>query len=214
MRSILDIIFSILIFGMLVLSIPSQAVILTTDETTFLDSSAIVSTETFNSMVDTIFPTKSVTIDSVTYTDVAASSWAVEETNFGIVALFSTDSGEANTIEFEDKGFVKAIGFNIIPFGFTTGEPFFEFTFDVQERRGGPTTFTSRPIPGQKNFFGFSSGLGLQKITVFQQPGQGGRTNWSYDDISRSAIVPEPTTLSLLSLGLAGLGFARRKMQS
>ena len=206
MRSVLDIIFSILIFGMSVLSIPSQAVILSTDETKFIDSSAIVSTETFNSMEDTIFPTKSVTIDSVTYTDIAASSWAVEETNFRIVALFSTDSVEANTIEFEDKGFVKAIGFNIIPFG---GKPFFEFTFDVQESRGGSTTFTSRPIPGHKNFFGFSSGVGIQKIAVFQQLGQGGRTNWSYDDVSRSAIVPEPTTLVLLCFGLTVVGLIR-----
>lgn len=197
-RNFLSILTSIgLTLGSVILATPSQAVTLITDENDFLASSPIVSTETFDSLLGNRFPGPSVTLDLVTYSDDAASSWEVEETNFNIISLFSIDSVEPTTISFGDSRFVEAIGFNLIPWGFATGQPFYEFQFQVEEHGGELTTFSSRPTPGRKNYFGFNSEAGIRMITVFQPLGQGGRTNWSYDDVSRSVVESIPMTIDI-----------------
>ena len=62
-------------------------------------------------------------------------------------------------------------------------------------------------------FFAVSDPLDLISIS-FENIGFGGaRTAWGFDNVTTAAI-PEPTTLALLSLGLAGKGFARNKKLS
>ncbi|MFA5925095.1 MAG: hypothetical protein WC856_28080 [Methylococcaceae bacterium] len=132
--------------------------------------------------------------------------------------LFGGDYSEPiNVLTFGENELVDAIGFTIIPSGFNTGELFFKFDFIVEEADGALATFSSRPQPGSKNFFGFSSEVGIKKLTVLQPPGQRGWTNWAYDDVSRSVIsaIPYPSVLSLLAIDTLSAGYlALKRKQS
>lgn len=179
--------------GSVIHAIPAIAVTtFTTDTSAFLNSNLIVSTETFDSYLgDSAGPF--VTIDSITYTGTKTPYWRVVERNSHIYSdnsvLFGGDYSEPmNVLTFGENELVNAIGFNIIPSGFKTGELFFEFDFIVEEADGTLATFSSRPLPGSKNFFGFSSEVGIKKLTVLQPSGKRNWTNWAYDDVSRSAV--------------------------
>lgn len=194
-----------LLFG---LSSPTLAVTLITDQSTFLNSNSIVSTETFEDLSEAIFPGQSVTIDSVTYTDTEAPYWGIDNWYTTTSSwLFSNSSNVTKGLNFGKNQFVNAIGFSLIPFT-SMIEKNFEFEFIVEEIDGTITKFSSVPKPSLENFFGFNSTVGIRSLKLFQPPEQGGRTNFAFDNVSRSAVkstsasVPEPSSiLGLLTLG-------------
>jgi hypothetical protein len=60
---------------------------------------------------------------------------------------------------------------------------------------------------------GFLGVTSSEAITSIQWTTTLGRTiNTGIDNVRQGTAVPEPTTLLLLSLGLAGLGFARKRL--
>jgi hypothetical protein len=85
-------------------------------------------------------------------------------------------------------------------------------TFKVTVTGGsGTAVFTE---PSSVNFVGFSDPTGLTSV-VFQNLGTGGSSfgNYSFDNVTTVAAVaavPEPASLPLLALGLAGLGMVLR----
>ncbi|HEY9622882.1 MAG TPA: hypothetical protein V6C78_21170 [Crinalium sp.] len=197
----------------------ASAITLVKDKALFHNSNSIVSIETFDDFGTSIFPGASVTFDSVTYTDLTAPFWVTGSVSPG--ALFS-NAVAPNELSFGINQFTKAIGFDLIPFEKVSITPS-TFEFQVQETNGQTTTFVSVPEPDVKNFFGFSSSKGIQKLTVLQPPSQDGATNFSFDNVSRAAIttattttdVPEPSSiLSLVVFGLMGLGMKLKHKRS
>ena len=74
------------------------------------------------------------------------------------------------------------------------------------------------PEPGYYNFFAFSSNVGIKKLTVLQPAGQGGETNFAFDDVSRGKVrssttsVPEPSSvIAILAGGILGTGITIKK---
>ena len=55
------------------------------------------------------------------------------------------------------------------------------------------------------------SGPGIDHVVFTDDARSFAGTNFRFDDLTLTSKVPEPSTLSLLGLGLAGIGFSRRK---
>ena len=179
-------------------------VILSTDRSLFLSSNPIVSTETFDEFPHpTQFPLSnhSVTIDLVTYFDPAPNpGWRLDEvsiTSSPPNSLFSSLSVEDNIITFDRGGFVRGFGFQFIPFGHPSGADA-RFHFLVNEINGATTDFLRSPPDA---FLGFSSSLGIRTVSVTQESVLGVKTNFAFDDVSRSSV------------GLAGAAFRKRSVR-
>jgi hypothetical protein len=173
---------------------------------------------------DVITPGQTIIIDSITYTDTDNPEWRIFE-GFSIQNpsrnLFSNSLGP-NILTFGENNYVNALGFNLNPFvsTFDADGNIYKFKFEVvvEEIDGAITSFPSVPEPGYYNFFGFSSNAGIKKLTVLQPAGQGGETNFAFDDVSRGKVrssttsVPEPSSvIAILAGGILGTGITIKK---
>jgi hypothetical protein len=211
-----------LLFLLLLLPIHSSAALVLFDsESAFLSAAPIVSTETFDEFqTDTQFTSLAVVIDQVVYSTSSAidiNTWRID------VALHDPPKGFSNALHSNDiaenrltfaGGHVLAFGFSFLGFGFPTDDPF--LGWEIAIREVDDTTTVIGPFDTSLlSYHGFLSDVGIVEILVRDAPGDGAGLNWSYDRVSRSAVVSTPPTLVLFGSGLWGLGIAaarRRKM--
>jgi hypothetical protein len=197
---------------LLVSSTAWASLIVTNDRAVFLSSNPIESTETFDGYSSpTWFPVgeRTVTIDQVVYVDSQQDpAWALEPVSnqhSAPNALLARLSLEDKVILFAVGGYVHAIGWSFIPMSSAPGEDA-RFRFVVQER---DLTSTEVPWAGMSmGFVGLSSNVGIRSILVHQERVDGVRTNYAFDDVSRTRVIPEPT--AALSMGIGVLLFLLR----
>ena len=205
------------------------SVIVYDDEITFLKVAPITSTETFDEFPHLKeFFTPTVTIDAVTY-DVKgpcfsegspAACWVAgidlgggpvtPPNDFGSPFAFGSEA----TTEIGDErisfgGYVTAFGFWFLS-GAILPPPHWQIV--IQEVDGRITT---QGVFSDHEYFGFVSNVGIVNLIVHNFPGDLGKNNWSYDNVSRADIMatPEPGTLSLLTTALVagGIRYLRRR---
>jgi hypothetical protein len=64
----------------------------------------------------------------------------------------------------------------------------------------------------EHRFFGFASPSGIKSVAIRDQPGDDRAISFSIDNVMRTAVVPEPSTLLLAAL--AGLGLVAMRVRS
>lgn len=205
-------------------AMPGASVTVYDDESTFLALNPIESTETFDGYpYNHSFMTPVVTIDSVTYEALpdpfnGESSW-IAGIHFGVPGYVSSpnDFGSNwitdNIMTFGTDQYVDGIGFWLLSGTHRSGVV---WEIVAEESDGSVEVVGVSDWSNDQRYFGFSSPLGIKSITVRDFPGNPGAGNWSYDNVSRTAImpVPEPVTFIIWCiLGVLGVGHVwwRRK---
>jgi hypothetical protein len=170
-------------------------------ESEFFGATEIASTETFDEFPPhTLVYSPAVTIDEIVYeTDGpcpgpgAPACWTIGiHVGPGFVSPpndFGANFGEGITehrIGFGAQRDIHAIGFWFLTGGIFP-PPRWEIV--VHEIDGNDTIEIVEFTSGQR-YFGFVSDVGIGSLTVRDAPGDKGAHNWSYDDVSRSAVFP------------------------
>jgi hypothetical protein len=78
----------------------------------------------------------------------------------------------------------------------------------VTEETGAQTIF-HEATPRRLAYYGFASTDGISRID-FDFPGLR-KMNWSFDNVSRSSIVPEPASVILLGSAMFGMLVIRKR---
>ena len=181
----------LLIICMVMLPISANAGLITyTDRTTFQnDTGILISFEGFNGSLDT-----SIIIDPAGGYQSFWSSKPTEGTHsLGLI--------ENSAVTFTFSAPVYAFGFDVTELNTTA--------VDYSDSAGHILS-TAIPTNFGDQFFGAISDILISSFTL----GSGSDSNgavYFVDALETRAAVPEPATLALFGLGLAGMGFARRK---
>lgn len=172
------------------------AVIFSADRSAFLSANSIAVTNNFDVPAEpTYFPgdQRAVTFDGITFTSALENpSWRISPLSVMAVswpnALWTPPDYGDVTISF-GGGSVSAAGFALSAFGVPCN-----FVFRVSEGDGTLSSFEfANPV---RAYVGFSSDIGITSITVSQEGPSS--SNFSFDDVSRSEIVPEPATAAMM----------------
>lgn len=137
--------------------------------------------------------------DSVYQTGYGAEDWATFSN--GYVGDLVDSTTNTDTISFAAK--VSAFGFQVSPdLGlFPASE-----TITVTLSDGTNASFTGTYASGTPQFVGFTGGYGITSITIATATAGDFAVGGFVD-------VPEPVSMSILAVGMAGLAFVRRRAQ-
>jgi hypothetical protein len=172
----------------------------TFDQTSFLSSNPIVSTETFDEFASpTEYPPtqRRVVIDAVRYrsVDPAPPGWVIDagvaSPDNALFRRFSTGSGPLGSLQlaiaFRDGGSSTAIGFLLQPFATTS-----QFELVITEASGDVTTMLLPRDIGD-TYIGVSSPNRIKRVLIRQHSEiSGGVTNFAVNDVSRGRILAAP----------------------
>lgn len=191
------------------------AVVFYTDILSFDAASNTVVVEDFENVAPTptdtavsFFTNNGNTYTGITSAPFAANVWVATPpyNNFGVVpttsAILTATGDEDFRVDFGTPS--TAVGFDTYLNGLGPA------TVQVFGSGGLLGSFNPAHDPTIIGFLGITSS---EAITAIQWTTTLGRTkNTGIDNIRQGTAVAEPTTLLLLGLGIAGLGFARRRM--
>ena len=204
--------FIVLSLAVAIPQVSQGAVVFYTDVVSFDAASNTTLVEDFEAFVPKNTILANFVSNGNTYTGLAGAPGAnvfvaaAGFTNFGVPITTSTvltaNGDEDFTVDFGSPS--TAVGFD------TYLNRFGSATVQVFGSGGLLDTFILSHDPTMIGFLGITS---TESITSIRWTTVLGRTiNTGIDNILQGTAVPEPTTLLLLGLGLAGLGFTRRRL--
>jgi hypothetical protein len=182
-----------------------------TDEASFFATGLVQSTETFDEFPHfTVLPNSAEQIDKITYTAGDPSSVWIAGIHMGIPGYvsapndFGTNNIDENTLSF-GADFVHAIGFY-----FSTGGIFPQPTYIINVTTTSGAVYSDHfSLTSGSVYRGYTAPEGIGSVTIADDPLVIGAFNWGLDNVSRSAIVPEPASFALSLFSL--LSIARRR---
>ena len=181
----------------------------------FSTAAPIEITQDFESLASpTVFPTPQVEFDGVIFSATPSPSVWVIDDSVGVLRsnTLGTLQIVGHEITFGQGGYVTAFGFTFLGGGSSNGVPA-RYEIGISEINGTATIMPLALFPGTY-YFGFLSQTGIDALSVAPVLSDGFAVFWRYDDFSRSSIsaIPEPTSLSFLSIGAVMLVVSVRRL--